>query len=97
MKASVGKGKKALSVLLSAMLVAQMYGSPAQVAYAQATQNAALEQAVQDSEGSLDNNGDDVQQDDEATQPFAEEASPETESEQSSSSENVDTPPLFSE
>ena len=85
MKVRGEMGKKALSVLLSAVIVAQMYASPVQTAYAQAAENDAQEQLSQAFEESVNAN-DDAQSDDAEIRPAADA--------QSESTENSVTPPL---
>lgn len=95
MKVRGEMGKKALSVLLSAVIVAQMYASPVQTAYAQAAENAAQEQLSQALEGSLNTNGDaaDAQSDDTGVQPVADSENDAADG-QTDSTENSATPPL---
>ena len=95
MKVRGEMGKKALSVLLSAVMVAQMYASPVQTAYAQAAENAAQEQLTQALEGSP-NNGDDADaQSDEAEVQPVDDGQTGAADEQSESNENSVTPPYL--
>lgn len=93
MKVRGEMGKKALSVLLSAVMVAQMYASPVQTAYAQAAENAAQEQLSQALEGSLNNSDDADAQSDEAEVQPVDDGQAGTADEQTESTENSVTPP----
>ncbi|MDO4848657.1 MAG: FctA domain-containing protein [Coriobacteriia bacterium] len=90
-------GKKALSVLLSAVMVAQMYASPVQTAYAQAAENAAQEQLTQALEESPNNSDDADAQSDEAEVQPVDNGQTGAADEQSEYNENSVTPPLSSD
>ena len=59
-------GKKALSVFMTAVMVAQMYTSPIQTAYAQSTETAAKQQVAQMLEESQNNDADAQSEDSES-------------------------------